>query len=248
MSTTTGIRNVRCTVEYDGTEFIGWQRQARGRSVQGEIESVLRRLLQEEVDVIAAGRTDAGVHARGQVINFRTNSRLELRKIIKGLNSLLPGDIVVREGEEVPAEFHARFDARERKYSYLIRREPTALDRHIGWVLSYALDLELMRKAAELVCEQVEFESFCKAGSDVPHHRCAVSRSEWTGDDAGFCYTIQADRFLHGMVRALVGTMVDIGRGATTLEQFRRIFDTRNRSHAGMAAPPQGLILEKVFY
>lgn len=241
-------RNIKCVVEYDGTEFVGWQRQARGRSVQGEIESTLLRILQETVDVVGAGRTDAGVHARGQVMNFRTTTHLDIRKIVAGLNALLPEDIVVLGAEDAAPDFHARYDAKERRYSYLIRREPTALDRHVGWHLRYPLDLERMRQAATVVLNSVDYEAFCKSEAEVKHYRCRISRSEWTETGSELRYTVQADRFLHGMVRALVGTMVDIGRGATSLEQLGQIFASRNRSAAGMAAPPQGLILEHVVY
>ena len=241
-------RNVKCVIEYDGTAFVGWQRQARGRSVQGVIEEALTQILQQEVDVIAAGRTDAGVHARGQVINFRCVSALDVFRILGGLRGLLPEDIVVLSAEDVSREFHARYDAKEREYSYLVRQTPSALNRHVGWYLRYALEIDAMNAAAAAVLAEHDFTSFCRAEAEVANHVCHVSRSHWINGDGWLRYEIQADRFLHGMVRALVGTMVDIGRGATRPEALHDIFAARNRTSAGCAAPASGLVLEQVFY
>ena len=242
------MRNIKLTLEYDGTNYVGWQRQDNGRSIQGEIETALQKLLQETVNVIGAGRTDAGVHARGQVANFRTETTLPLEDIKRGLNALLPDDIVVLEVDDVPMGFHARYSAKERMYSYLITRIPSALLRNYSWYVKYRLDLDLMRQAAATIVGSHDFESFCRANSDVDHHTCTVFTSCWQEDGTLLRYSISADRFLHGMVRALLGTMVDVGRGYATLEEFTKLFEKKNRSEAGMAAPAKGLILEKVVY
>ncbi|MBI4810457.1 MAG: tRNA pseudouridine synthase A, partial [Ignavibacteriales bacterium] len=153
------MRNIKLLIEYDGRSYVGWQRQENGKSIQGEIESVLKNILQEEVNLIGAGRTDAGVHARGQVANFRTETKLDLHEIRSGLNGLLPDDIVIHEVEEVPIDFHARYSAKERYYSYLITKNPSALMRHFSWLVKYRLDVELMRQAVKVILGKHDFES-----------------------------------------------------------------------------------------
>ena len=242
------MRNVKLVVEYDGTDYCGWQRQENGRTIQGELENVLSKVLQENISVIGAGRTDAGVHARGQVANFRTNSNFLLHEIANGLNGLLPNDIVVREADEVPFEFHARYSAKEREYSYIINRVPTALMRNYSWYLTYDLKIEAIQWAAASIIGVHDFQSFCKANSDVDHHRCNVVSAQWREEGSILKFEIRADRFLHGMVRALVGTMVDVGRGFTTPDSFLKIMEQKDRTKAGMAAPARGLMLEKIVY
>ena len=242
------MRNIKLLIEYDGTRYCGWQRQENGSTVQAEIENVLAKVLQENVHIIGAGRTDAGVHARGQVANFRTESLLELGEIHNALNGLLPEDIVVHAVHDVPIEFHARYSAKERIYSYCITRRPAALTRAFSWYVKYDLKIDAMRWAAASIVGAHDFGSFCKMNSDVEHHRCDVMAARWECEDALLKFTIRADRFLHGMVRALVGTMVDVGRGYTPLDDFVKILEKRNRAEAGQAAPAQGLVLEEVVY
>jgi tRNA pseudouridine38-40 synthase len=242
------LRNIKLLLEYDGTAYVGWQRQDNGKSIQGEVESVLRQILQEDVNLIGAGRTDAGVHARGQVANFRTKSGIDLHQLKGGLNALLPMDIVAHSVDEVPFDFHARYSANEREYSYSIARAETALMRHYSWNVKYMLDLGLMERAASLVVGEHDFESFCKMNSEVDHYRCSVSIAEWREEQSWLYFTIRANRFLHGMVRALVGTMVDVGRGYISIGDFWDIIEKKDRSAAGMSAPAKGLVLERILY
>ena len=242
------LRNIKLLIEYDGTNYAGWQRQAAGRTIQEEIEKVLSQILQESITIAGAGRTDAGVHARAQVANFRTESKLPPREIMGGLNGLLPEDIVVHGVEDMPPDFHARFSAKERTYSYTITRTPTALMRNYSWTVPYLLDLGLMNQAADAITGSRDFRSFCKSDSEVPNTACDVRNVCWKEDGSLLAMTISADRFLHGMVRALVGTMVDVGRGYSTLDEFYRILERHDRSEAGMAAPAKGLVLERVLY
>jgi tRNA pseudouridine38-40 synthase len=242
------MRTLKLTVEYDGTNFVGWQTQANGRSVQEEISSVLTQVLQEPITLIAAGRTDSGVHARGQVASFRTASGLGAGSILIALNGVLPEDIFVHAVEDVPENFHARFDAKERFYRYFISLKPTAIGRQYQWYVKYDLNVSLMNEIASRIVGEHDFESFCKYDSEVKHHRCVVSRSLWTGSPGNLVYEIRSNRFLHGMVRALVGTMVDVGRGYTPVSSFDDILASRDRRRAGMAAPPHGLFLEEVLY
>lgn len=242
------MRNIKLIVEYDGTNYVGWQRQENGKSIQGEIESVLNQVLREKVNVIGAGRTDAGVHARGQVSNFRTESKLDISEIKGGLNGLLPEDIVIHSVEEVTLDFHARYSAKERQYSYLITKAPSALIRNYSWLVKFPLDVELMQQATGTLIGKHDFESFCKANSDVDNYYCTATSASWHQEGSLLIFMINADHFLHGMVRALVGTIVDVSRGYTAFDDFLKILEKKNRAEAGMSAPAKGLVLEKVIY
>ena len=242
------MRNIKLLIEYDGTVYAGWQRQENGRTIQGEIESALKRLLGESVSVLGAGRTDAGVHARGQVANFNSATRLQLYEIKNGLNALLPDDIVIHLAEDVPAEFHARYSAKERLYSYAVTRSLSALMRHYSWYVKYDLNIDVMRWAAASIIGEHDFEAFCRAHADVDHHKCIITAASWQAEGTMLRFDVRANRFLHGMVRALVGTMVDVGRGYTTLDEFVALLGKKERSDVGMAAPARGLTLESVTY
>ena len=242
------MRNIKLILEYDGTDFVGWQTQTNGRSVQEEITKVLQQVFQERVSVHGAGRTDSGVHARGQAANFLTGSSLSLDAIRHALNGLLPEDICIHHVEEASAEFHARHDACSRLYRYRITLKPLAIGRQYRWYVKYTLDLAAMQSAATSLLGDHGFESFCNYAAEVEHYRCLVTQSEWISSAGELSYSVQANRFLHGMVRALVGTMVEIGRGHTSLNAFADIMKARDRTVAGMAAPAHGLCLEQVFY
>jgi len=242
------VKTFKLTIEYDGTDFVGWQSQVNGRAVQDEIDKALRQVLNEEVRITGAGRTDAGVHARGQVAGFYTHSHISPDKLQSALHGLLPHDICVHAVEEVPASFHARFDAVEREYSYAIRFTPTALDRRTSWYVKYQLSRDLLHAVAGEIVGKHDFTSFCKHEQEVEDRVCSVVRSEWTDRPGGMVYHIAADRFVHGMVRSLVGTTVDIARGHLPSDAFRDILEKRDRRAGGTAAPALGLVLEKVTY
>jgi tRNA pseudouridine38-40 synthase len=235
-------------LEYDGTDFVGWQVQLNGRSVQGEIEGALMQILQEKVNIIGAGRTDAGVHARGQVASCRFSSSRSLDEVRRGLDGLLPEDIVVKSVEEVPLEFHARYDAKERRYRYFISKEKHALCRRYAWYIPYSLNIAEMQRAVSLVEGKHNFEAFSKTDSGTENYVCTVRSASWFEEDDRLIFEIRADRYVRGMVRGLVGTMVDVGRGYTTVYEFERILMSRSRLEAGMAAPAKGLFLEEVTY
>lgn len=242
------MKNIKFIIEYDGTGFVGWQFQKNGRSVQEEIEKALHSLLQEDVRIIGAGRTDAGVHARGQVANFKTGTRLSCSEINRGMNAHLPEEIVIRSVEEVDADFHAQYSAKARSYRYVILTTKSAIERNYGWQLNYELDLMAMQRCSETILGDHDFQSFCRNIAESEHYRCIVMLSNWTGFDNRLYYDITANRFLHGMVRGLVGTMVDVGRKYRTVEEFERILHGKDRSLGGMAAPAKGLFLEKITY
>lgn len=242
------MRNLKLLIEYDGTGFVGWQSQQNGRSVQDVITAAIAQILRESVDLIGAGRTDAGVHARGQVANFHTRSTMESGRIQRALNAVLPDDVVVLDATDVPEDFHARYSALGRRYRYAISLRPTALGRRYQWYVKHDLNLDAMATVASTMIGEHDFSSFCKANSGVEHHVCTVATSTWECEGSSLVYAVQANRFLHGMVRALVGTMVDVGRGYRTVDDFNHIFAARDRSLCGMAAPAHGLCLEEVIY
>jgi tRNA pseudouridine38-40 synthase len=247
-SMTTTFHTLKLTIEYDGTDFVGWQIQENGRSVQAEIEQALDRILRERHSVIGSGRTDAGVHARAQVAHCRVMMSVNIRELHHSLNSVLPDDIAITDIEEVPESFHARYSAVERRYKYFISEKRRPLYRRYDWWVKYALDIDLMNRCADIIKGEHDFASFCRTKAEVNHHCCVVSNAIWTKDDHRWIFDIAADRFLHGMVRTLVGTMVDVGRGFLSLEDFFSILNERDRRAARMAAPPQGLFLWEVKY
>jgi tRNA pseudouridine38-40 synthase len=242
------MRNIKLTLEYDGTDFCGLQWQPKGRTIQGSLQSSLKKLLQESPTVIAAGRTDAGVHALGQVVNFKTENNLDLNSIRLGLNSFLPKDITIIEAEEVDEKFHARHDAVKRTYRYVISTRPRAVGRQYCWHCKYGLDLDKIRKATEYLIGAHVFTAFSKTIEGEIHYLCKVESAVWKATDDEIIFEICANRFLHNMVRIIVGTMVDVGRGKLTPVEIKNILESRDRDRAGSTAPPQGLFLVKVYY
>lgn len=242
------MRTLKLTVEYDGTEFAGWQSQVNGRAVQDDIEKALRQILQEEIRIVGAGRTDAGVHARGQVASLKTSSAVDTGKLLSGLNGVLPEDICIHSVEVVPESFHARFGAARRAYSYTISLHPTAIGRRYSWHVKYPLSVDILQSTAPEIVGRHDFTSFCKHEAEVENRVCEVMQSQWEVIPDGLVYRIAADRFVHGMVRSLVGTMVDIARGYFSPDAMPGILAALDRRKAGTAAPARGLVLERVEY
>lgn len=243
------VQTIKLILEYDGTDFVGWQYQENGRSVQDIVEKGLSQILQEEIRIVGAGRTDSGVHAKNQVASFRTESSLTCPRIVRGLNGVLPHDVVAKDAKPAAENFNARFDARSRRYEYVIKTNRTALARKFCWEVGYEVHLELMKESVADILGSCDFASFCKSNSEVTQHNCTVHRAVWKElDESTIVFDITSDRFLHGMVRALVGTMVEIGRGYRPVHDIKRILDAKDRRQAGVAAPPQGLFLAEVIY
>ena len=243
------MRNIKLILEYDGTSYVGWQVQPNGSSIQGELEKALEQIVQQSVSTVAAGRTDAGVHAMGQVVSFKSTTFVQLPLLTKGLNAILPRDIVVISADDVPDDFHARYSARSRTYRYYLSLRPTAIEREYSWYVGgYHLDRKLLTDCAALILGEHDFESFCKTDAAVDHFRCTVESSGWTETPSNLVYEIRANRFLYGMVRALVGTMVEVARGHREFGTFSEILAARDRTKAGMAAPARGLFLEQITY
>ncbi len=239
----------RLLIEYDGSAYAGWQIQKHDPTIQGEIERALAIILKEKIHVTGAGRTDAGVHARGQVAHFDTQMDMETWRLKRSLNGILNRDIRIKDLNRAEKDFHARYSATSRIYHYVIARKPSALLRNQCWYLSTNLDLALMSKASEQLLGTHDFKSFCRSLSTVPNHTCTVIKAAWTKDDSEYLrFIIQANRFLHGMVRAIVGTLVDIGRGFLTADDIYTILIKKNRTAASDTAPARGLILHQVVY
>ena len=244
-------RNIRLLLEYDGTGYHGWQRQLDGATIQGVLEDAVARLTQERVAVIGSGRTDAGVHARGQVANFRTGSAIPLKAFHQGLNSMLPKDIAVLEAREAAPSFHARKSARAKTYEYRILNRSTRspLHRNHAWWLAPRLDLGAMAEAAAALPGEHDFTAFRASGSDNLNPVRRVLAAEWREEPGGWLsFTITATGFLRGMVRSLVGTMVEVGRGKVPPIRLAELLENGARHLAGPTAPPQGLYLVEVFY
>jgi tRNA pseudouridine38-40 synthase len=238
----------KVVLEYDGTEFSGWQIQPNGRTVQEELEKALRQITGDDVRVAGGGRTDAGVHARGQVATFAINKDHGPAELRRSLNGVLPEDVVVLDACVVGPEFHARFSAKSRRYAYTIAIGATAIDRRTVWACPYRLDAGVLRRIAVRVMGEHDFTSFAKVGSEVEHGLCIVTQSEWRMMGDRWVYHVQANRFLYGMVRALVGTMVDMARGYRPEAEWDAILDARDRRMAGTAAPARGLCLMSIEY
>ncbi len=234
---------------YCGINYHGWQRQPNGVSVQQVIEEAMSVLMQEDVMLTAAGRTDAGVHACLMVAHFDTQKQiLSETNLIGRLNNFLPKDIAVKDIRRVQDSAHARFDAVERTYEYRCVFSKDPFRHALVTQIPSNLDFSLMNEAAEILTHTEDFASFCKLHTDVKTTICKVSRAEWTVDERGAVFTITADRFLRNMVRAVVGTLFEIGRHRMTVEQFGEVISKHHRTAAGQSAPADGLYLVDIKY
>ena len=240
----------RLLIEYEGTDFVGWQTQPSGPSVQDALEGALATALREPVTAVGSGRTDAGVHARGQVAHVVTEAEPDPYRLRASLNGLLPPAIVVLAVEPAGDGFHARYDARCRHYVYRASTEPRALDRRTRAVLRPAPDVDAMNQAASALIGRHDFSSFCRTRSETTNRTCTVERARWRpGEREGdWDFEISADRFLHGMVRAIVGTLLEVGRGRRPVTSLPALLHARDRRAAGPAAPACGLVLDRVDY
>jgi tRNA pseudouridine38-40 synthase len=242
------VRNIRLTVEYDGGDFCGWQRQPKVRTVEGELVRVLAGLTGEEPEIVTAARTDSGVHAVGQVVNFSSRSSIGVEDLKNAVNSLLPPDIRVVGADEVPLAFNARYDARTRTYRYELSTRPTSVWRMRRWYIKWDLDPEAMLEAGQALLGQHDFSAFtCKDEKRSPWIEMKEFRLGPI-EPQGLAIVLSANRFLRKMVRLLTGTLVEVGRGKLRPGDVFDILSTRDRTGAGPCAPPHGLYLVYVEY
>lgn len=237
------------TLSYDGGRFHGWQVQPNDISVQGELQRGLSLLLREDIQVTGAGRTDAGVHANMMVAHFDIDREVDGKQLVYKLNKLLPQDIAVQRVERVSDDLHARFSATRRTYYYFIHTRKDPFLRHYSCELHYPLDFSLMNVAAAILTEYEDFGAFCKSHADVKTTLCSITKAEWTETAAGqWRFEISANRFLRNMVRAVVGTLVEVGRGRMTLDDFRKVIEGKRRTEAGESMPANALFLVDIRY
>ncbi|RQD77469.1 MAG: tRNA pseudouridine(38-40) synthase TruA [Candidatus Syntrophonatronum acetioxidans] len=242
--------NYKLTLSYDGTNYHGFQIQKNAVTVQEILEKGLFKIYREKIRIIAASRTDTGVHARGQVINYRAPGFIPPHKVPYALNSVLPDDIRIKEGEMVSPEFHSRHDALGKLYSYTLDRGRfhSVFWRHYAVHIPYPLDVSAMREGARLLKGRHDFTSFCSAGDKVKNREREIIRADWEEGGDWLKFFIEADGFLYNMVRIIVGTLLEVGRNKTDPEKVAEIIKARDRSKAGPTAGARGLCLEKVYY
>lgn len=237
------------TFSYDGTRYHGWQIQPNGDSVQERLEWALSTLLRREVNVTGAGRTDAGVHARVMVAHFDFEEAIDCQQLCYKLNRLLPFDIAVQEVKQVSDDMHARFSATSRTYHYYIHTKKDPFRRAYSCEIHYPLDFALMNEAGKILTTYEDFGAFCKSHTDVKTTICHVTEARWVQtSETAWYFRITANRFLRNMVRAVVGTLIDVGRGKLSIEEFRKVIEGKRRTEAGESMPGNALFLEDVSY
>ena len=234
---------------YDGSRYHGWQVQPNGITIQSCLESALQTLLRQQIQVTGAGRTDAGVHARKMAAHFDTEQAFDTSLMVRKLNGLLPFDIAVDSIVAVPSEMHARFSATRRTYRYYIHTSKNPFTCRYSLEIHYQLDFERMNEAGRLLTHYQDFGAFCKSGSDVKTTLCQVTHAQWhQTSETEWYFEISANRFLRNMVRAVVGTLIEVGRGRMSLDEFRLVVEGRKRTRAGESMPAKALFLEDVSY
>ena len=245
------VKNFKMTIEYDGTDYHGWQRQKQERTIQGEIEQALLLMTARHVRLCASGRTDAGVHACGQTANFCCETELTPEAIQKGLNSILPNDIVIQDCRSIHESFHARYDAKSKIYHYKILNKnlPAAIGRQYALFVRRKLDTSAMRQAIPHILGSHDFKAFEGTGSPRSHTIRNVMAADLSENpDGRLTFKIEADGFLRFMVRNIVGTLLDVGLGKINADEFKKILESKDRSRAGATAPAHGLFLMEVKY
>ncbi|MDR1698429.1 MAG: tRNA pseudouridine(38-40) synthase TruA [Prevotellaceae bacterium] len=236
-------------LSYNGTRYHGWQIQPNAVTVQETLENALATVLRRKIDITGAGRTDTGVHAEQMTAHFDFSESFDAENLITSLNSLLPPDIAIRQITPVKPGAHARFDAMSRRYEYRVSFEKNPFRQDtVCRIFRQDLDFEQMNKAAQKLFNYTDFTSFSKLHTDNKTNNCKITKAEWIKTPEGWTFVIEADRFLRNMVRAIVGTLFEVGRGKISVRQFCEIIERKNRSLAGTSAPAQGLFLVKVEY
>ena len=237
------------TFSYDGTAYHGWQIQPHSVTVQEELQKALSTLMRKPLEVVGAGRTDTGVHARKMIAHFDHDEVLDCPQLVYKLNKLLPRDIAVQHVEPVADDMHARFSAKSRTYHYYVHLDKNPFLRSYSWQVYGNPDFELMNRAARVLMEYKDFTSFSKVNTDTKTNDCTITEARWDRVGEGqWRFTVTANRFLRNMVRAIVGTLMEVGRGRMTIEQLRSVIEAKDRCRAGDSVPGNALFLVEVLY
>jgi len=244
------MRNVKIIIEYEGTNYLGWQKQAEGPTIQETIENALENITGENIFLFGSGRTDSGVHALGQVANFKTHSNIKPAKFQMGLNSILPKDITIIDAQDVDSDFHAQFSAKSKTYVYKIFNSPhpSALMRKVSWFIPQTLDISQMQKSAEYLLGKHDFKAFALSSTEVKTTVRTVLKADIEPNYNMIIFCIEATGFLKRMVRLIVGTLVQVGKGRITPADFADILQSGEKTKFVYAAPPHGLYLKEVKY
>jgi tRNA pseudouridine38-40 synthase len=236
------------TFSYQGSSYHGWQRQPDARSVQQTLEEAMELFLKEQLSLVGAGRTDTGVHAKMMVAHFDSEVSFDSDELIHRLNAFLDETIAIESIREVDLKAHARFDASSRSYEYWVVQQKNPFLAQAAYYVSHPLDVDLMNKAAALMLAYEDFECFSKSNTDVHTYLCDITRAEWIRENDRLVFYITANRFLRNMVRAIVGTLIDIGKGKMNIEEFKAVLDSKDRRNAGPSVPAKGLYLTNIQY
>ena len=236
------------SISYLGTRYNGWQTQANAKGVQEIVEEAISKILRAKISIVGSGRTDTGVHCKRQYFHADIPGAIKAETFVQNLNAFLPKDIAIHSIQKIHPEASARYHARQRSYQYIITRKKDPLWVGLAWYCFKPLNIQTMNKAASLLTGMQDFECFSKVKTDVNHFMCDVKKASWRAKGDLFLFDIAANRFLRGMVRAIVGTLVDVGSGKITLKEFEGILKSKDRKKAGMNVPADGLYLMDVKY
>lgn len=244
------MRNIKLTIEYDGKCYNGWQKQPNKLNIQGEIERAIYNITKEEVDLIGSGRTDAGVHALGQVANFKTNSQISIEKIPLAINSQLKNSIVIKEAEEVDERFHSRYNAKHKTYRYIINNSKcgTAIYRNLEYSYPFKLDAEKMKQASKYFEGEHDFKAFKSSGTSSKNSVRTIYKAIVKQEGEKIIIELTGNGFLYNMVRIISGTLLDVGLGKIQPEEIPEIIESKDRQRAGKTLPAHGLYLVEVKY
>ena len=244
------MRNIKLTIEYDGKDFKGWQKQPNKPNIQGEIERAIYNITKEEVDLIGSGRTDAGVHALGQVANFKTNSNIPIEKLALAINSQLKNSIIIKKAEEVDERFHSRYNAKHKTYRYIINNSPcgTAIYRNLEYCFPIKLDVAKMQEAAKYFKGEHDFKAFKSSGTSAKNSVRTIYNASVKQEGEKIIIELTGNGFLYNMVRIISGTLLDVGLQKIKPEEIKNIIEEKDRQKAGKTLPAHGLYLVEVKY
>jgi len=242
------LKNYKLKVQYDGTNYSGWQIQKNSDSIQQNITEAIEVLLKEKINLIGSGRTDSGVHAIGQVANFRTETEIDIYKFKHSLNSILPSDIFISAMEEVDFDFHSRFDAKKRTYLYLITQTRSPFYKNYSYFYPRKIDLGKLNSLSNIFIGEKDYTSFSKKNNEIENKNCIVYKAFWRKKGELILFSIQANRYLHGMVRTITGTLLNAQDQNNPETFIQEIFNSQNREDAFESVPAKGLFLYKVEY